>query len=334
MTFKPESASTIAARFAESSTQITDIEENLELMARSGGIFRITRDGEYKYMLHPWLVGMFEIASAQLIKDEKIDLDFLDDNEKYVVQGFGLELAYSHRRGYREIPIEQAITPVHAVAAYDELQRIIEDCDGKMGVIPCVCKTSAKMHGKPCKQTSRLEVCMAFRDMAAVGIDQGVVRETSKAEMLEIARQSEAEGLVLQAENTQNPNWICACCGDCCGLLRLFKIVPRAIDFVESNYFSTIDEEKCVGCGTCAKRCPLGAIVVKNKKAHVNRNKCIGCGVCASKCGKKAARLEHKPLENVPPIDYDALMEEIYQHKKTAAQKAKLLVKALLRIKQ
>lgn len=47
----------------------------------------------------------------------------------------------------------------------------------------------------------------------------------------------------------------------------------------------TIVEEKCKGCGICAKRCPVDAIsgVVKLPYA-IDQDKCIKCGVCMDSC--------------------------------------------------
>ncbi|MDO4287947.1 MAG: NADH-quinone oxidoreductase subunit NuoF, partial [Eubacterium sp.] len=49
------------------------------------------------------------------------------------------------------------------------------------------------------------------------------------------------------------------------------------------NY--VIDEEKCKGCGICAKKCPGSAISGEKKKPHVvDTTKCVKCGACVEAC--------------------------------------------------
>lgn len=49
-----------------------------------------------------------------------------------------------------------------------------------------------------------------------------------------------------------------------------------------------VDKRKCVGCGKCAKQCPMEAAMVAARKAVICKANCIACGVCAEACPVKA----------------------------------------------
>ena len=62
----------------------------------------------------------------------------------------------------------------------------------------------------------------------------------------------------------------------------------------------------CLGLGSCAAACKLGAIKVGAKGvAEVDRSKCIGCGLCVKACPQGIIRLvpsgtEHRRLMQQP----------------------------------
>jgi Fe-S-cluster-containing hydrogenase component 2 len=77
-----------------------------------------------------------------------------------------------------------------------------------------------------------------------------------------------------------------------------------------------IDPEKCQACTTCAKRCPVEAIVGGKNLIHViDQEKCIRCGTCFEVCPPKFRAVTEIVGAPVPP--------PIPEEKRTIVRKSK-----------
>ncbi|HZJ78019.1 MAG TPA: [Fe-Fe] hydrogenase large subunit C-terminal domain-containing protein [Clostridia bacterium] len=71
-----------------------------------------------------------------------------------------------------------------------------------------------------------------------------------------------------------------------------------------ADFFHSVrlDEERCMGCTNCIKRCPTGAIRVRNGKAHIIKERCIDCGECIKICPHHAKYADCESLNRI--VDY------------------------------
>ncbi|MBC8015579.1 MAG: aldo/keto reductase [Sporomusaceae bacterium] len=56
------------------------------------------------------------------------------------------------------------------------------------------------------------------------------------------------------------------------------------IDKVTAQKRKLLVEDWCIGCGECARKCPMGAILVDHGKAVCLSDKCVLCGYCGAYC--------------------------------------------------
>jgi nitroreductase/ferredoxin-like protein FixX len=82
-----------------------------------------------------------------------------------------------------------------------------------------------------------------------------------------------------------------------------------------------IDEELCIGCGTCVEACPVNIIDLPDKSDYPIEVEgaaelCINCGHCMSVCEQSALTLKTMPRESCGKTEWDIIpslrqMEEI-----------------------
>jgi Na+-translocating ferredoxin:NAD+ oxidoreductase subunit B len=319
-----------------------ELRGRLDGMAAKGSI--LYRESDDSYALLPFIVGMFEFQI------ERLNARLLRDTGEYALRGYGLEYLSTAVPQTRIIPIGRAVPAgARRIASYDEFDALIREAGERIGLVRCICRSAADRAGRPCRLTERRELCMVFRDYADTARRQGWGRSIDRTEALEIAAQNQAEGLVLQPSNERRPQFMCACCPDCCGLLAMIKAVPRPADFTASNFHVAVEQAACSGCGLCVKRCPMHALRLKAQRVVDPRGgatgapegtgrrlvtadfgRCIGCGLCVPVCRRGALTLAAKQQHTAPPADGEELMETIRRGKLSLAGKLKLAALALL----
>lgn len=312
LTHKFEPMNLIYERANKEETTIEELERTLYETAGRGLIFLKDVDGTKYFKNIPYLIGF---AEGQL---NNLTPEYRAAAAAYAADGVFWPMFLATKvPQMRTIPINQSIVPEHHVSNYDDIKNLVEKSDGPIAIFECICRKGSELNGNPCQKTTRKETCMAFRSAAETYIEFNKGRQISKYEALEILRKNEEDGLVFQPSNTQVAEYICSCCGCCCGMLALQKALPQPLNHWASNYFAEVDPDICSGCETCVDACQVTAMKFNEDEgiSYVDLDRCIGCGNCVPTCPDEAIKLLKKESEIAPPKDHDDLYEVIMVNK-------------------
>jgi ferredoxin len=195
------------------------------------------------------------------------------------------------------IPINKSLGVLEEfVLPSQSVEEIINKFDD-IAVGRCFCRQRRKMLGHSCATNAPMMNCFTFGKSARHTVAQGFAQKITKEEAFKIMKEAEEAGLVHKAfhpgSNESRPETsICNCCKDCCDTLNVWR--NGALPLINSTYYlSVIDQDSCIGCGTCVERCPTDAIKLNdNEKAERDENSCFGCGVCVRFCPEEAISLK------------------------------------------
>jgi len=86
------------------------------------------------------------------------------------------------------------------------------------------------------------------------------------------------------------------------------------------EFLAKVNIEKCKGCKTCEKVCPVFAIKVIDKKAIVSEDDCLGCANCEQRCPFYAMTMAKRETPfrvgvNPNEVDQDKLLELCHKAK-------------------
>lgn len=303
LSMRPEPLARVYSRVKCKGISIEDLRLLLDSMMRKGIILTFNEGYRETYY------GNAEFAMGGIFNFQLNNLteELLTDYHLYQVErrakdkpgtGGGLPL--------RTIPVDRSI-PVQArfaVSDYDSVRNLVENARGKLSVANCICRLTSRILGDGCKKTNLIEACLMIgTDHARRHVDMGIGRYITKEEAFELLDKAQQDGLVLQPENSQRPDTVCICCGDCCVLLTMLNKHPRPAELYVTNYYVHFNPELCNGCGVCVEKCQMNARSMVDGIAEINPDRCIGCGNCVVLCSLEANTLLKKEPEKVPLKD-------------------------------
>lgn len=230
-------------------------------------------NGEDTFWYETWVPGIFEMVvnhKENVAKYPEIGKAFDDYGlmrNPIAAGNFPVGLGLM-----RVIPIESSIDASSRKASSEEVSRYIEEAR-VLSVSDCSCRTSREELNQGCGHLKE-DMCIQLGDAAEYYIRTGRGREITKAEAYEIIRKAERDGLMHSIPNTEgdgHTHAICNCCGCGCYAVRAAGMYNNP-DMMRSNYVSTVDETKCVGCGECVEVCPTNAIKLGHKLCATTEN--------------------------------------------------------------
>lgn len=303
---------------AKTASKIWNMEEAkarivLDQLASRAILLDTDHNGVQEYMLPPPMAGFFEFSLMRTRGDidqkllSKLFYQYLNVEEDFVKELF---LSTETRLG-RIFVQESVLSNENAVHVldYERASEVIKT-SSNIGISMCYCRH--KMHHLDRGCSAPLDICMTFNNVAASLIKHQYARKVDVSEGLELLHQAYENNLVQCGENVrQNVTFICNCCGCCCEAMVAARRFGMLQPVHTTNFIPQVDVNTCVGCGKCAKVCPIEAIEMVNlekgnnigKKAKIKEDICLGCGVCVRSCAKKSIQLKSRDKRVITPVN-------------------------------
>lgn len=264
--------------------------------------------GERQFVMPPPMAGFFEFALMRIRGD--IDQKYLSElyyQYMNVEEDFVKDLFFATETKLgRTFVQEPVLTNEHTlhILDYERATHIIEEAP-YIGLGTCYCRHRMYHAGHPCAVNAPWDVCLTFGNVArSLAEHGGHARLIDKAEAMDALERSYAYDLVQIGENVrESPAFICNCCSCCCEALQAARRFSPMQPVATTNYLPSVSEDQCIGCGKCAKKCPVLAIEMKEKKPVIHAEICLGCGICARNCPTKSIELNRRPIQVITPVN-------------------------------
>lgn len=285
--------------------------------------------GERQFVMPPPMAGFIEFALMRTRGD--IDQKYLSElyyQYMNVEEDFVKDLFFATETKLGRVFVQEPVLTndkTNHILDYERATHIIDDAK-YIGLGTCYCRHKMYHAGHPCEINAPWDVCLTFDNVArSLAEHGGYAKLISKEEAKDALERSYASNLVQIGENVrEHPAFICNCCGCCCEALQAARRFSPMQPVATTNYIPEVSLEKCIGCGKCAKVCPILAISMEKtqnsmenpqdsenghaaqhakRHARIDTEICLGCGVCARNCPTKAIQMNHRPIQVITPVN-------------------------------
>jgi len=278
----------LAARMGKNTDTVA---ADLYDMSFRGLIYRMRREDKVYYRVMPMMLGLMEL---QLNKGSK-DPEYLQNMGAFIGGGLGASLVGGETPVLRFIPVNKNLVNDNKVLITDDAVAILNKVD-RISVMPCICR---QMAGHCDYMEPPFETCMGFDDWADFFVENGDARYISREEAINIQKRAEEKGFLTLTPNSEDAKTMCSCCSCCCGIINMMNGFNNTSRKFAGNYYCEKDDSKCINCGTCVKRCAMGAHAEVDGVFKYDMDRCVGCGLCVSTCPTKALTLKIKSDEKL-----------------------------------
>ena len=300
---------------AEDYATMSDLTEQqaLELcdeLSGRGLLMRVNRGGIEYFHVIPMAHGLYEFGMG------KYNLQWMTNFAKTLGSDYYATMLDCGSPLYRALPVSKDVVRDGELLPYTDWEAMIRR-NSIISVSPCQCRLNASiMHGDEPQCDHPLETCIATGEQAQYYIENGVGRQITPDEAIEMIKGFVDLGMVPETMYNKSCDVICNCHGDCCGCLRGIIGIQGQGDAVPNATFYTLehDEDACIKCGACAERCPLMTITMDEQSGYpVVGPCCVGCGQCVLVCPTSARILA--PKDEVPELPSDFIHADFAKSK-------------------
>ena len=193
-------------------------------------------------------------------------------------------------------------TPDQIVMPTDIIKSFIMEADDIVIMNKCLCRYSTDCTdypkdlgciflGKTTRKISRKYCHEATREEAIEHINK-----CDEAGLIHIAGRNKMDTVWMGVDPGDELLTICNCCPCCC----LWRVYPKLSNEIQNDFHKLpgisvyCENNECIHCNKCIDVCYAQCISIVDNKIVIDEDVCIGCGSCSNNCPTNAMKLNYE----------------------------------------